>query len=177
MQNNIESRHELSDRYKLFKNNRADFKDGTFDCIVSVEVMEHVTDISAYLLDIFLLLRPGGLFVFTTPCSNRFSIENVYSLLTGKIDATSESYRRWRWEDPTHLRRIRSEEMRQQLQLARFARTIFRFRSHLFSFLCTYLPPIKKLRPARNWLMTLDCTLFRRVPNGAFVLGAAVKSR
>lgn len=177
LQNCVETYPDLTDRYKLIEDNRADFEDGVFDLIVSIEVMEHVTDISAYLSDIFRLLRPDGIFVFTTPCANRFSVEHMYGLLTGKIDPTAEGYRRWRWEDPTHVRRMRSEEIRQQLQSAAFSRTTFRFRSHLFSFLCTQLPPRKKFKRARNWLMTLDYKLFRWLPNGASVLGAAEKER
>jgi SAM-dependent methyltransferase len=177
MQICIDTYPDFSKNYKPIENNRADFEDGTFDLIVSVEVMEHVSDLSAYISDIFRLLRPGGIFVFTTPCANRCSIEHLYALLTGKIDSTEEGYRRWRWEDPTHLRRLRSREMRYQLTLAGFSKIDFRFRSHLFSFLCTYLPPRKRFNRARNWLMTLDYKLFRRLPNGASVLCAAQKSK
>lgn len=173
LQNCVETYPDLTDRYKLIEDNRAHFDDGVFDLIVSIEVMEHVTDLSAYLSDIFRLLRPDGIFVFTTPCANRFSIEHMYGLLTRKIDSTEEGYRRWRWEDPTHLRRLRSGEMRHQLLATGFSRTTFRFRSHLFSFLCTNIPPRNKFKRVRQWLMTLDYKLFRRLPNGASVLGAA----
>jgi SAM-dependent methyltransferase len=176
MQNCIKMHSDLFDRYRLIENNRADFQDETFDLIVSVEVMEHVEDLSAYLSDIFRLLRPGGIFVFTTPCANICSIEHVYAVLTGRIDTTEEGYRRWRWEDPTHLRRMRSREMQHHLFLAGFHRIVFRFRSHLFSFLCTYLPPRNRFTGIRNWLMTLDYKLFRRLPNGASILCAAQRS-
>jgi ubiquinone/menaquinone biosynthesis C-methylase UbiE len=173
----VEHYNDLSEHYKLIVGNRADFPDSSFDIIVSVEVMEHVADISAYLSDVFRLLRPGGMFIFTTPCANVCSIEHIYALLTGKIDQTEEGYRRWRWEDPTHLRRLQSSEMQHHLFLAGFHRTVLRFRSHLFSFLCTYLPPKNRFMRIRNWLMTLDYTLFRRLPNGASILCAAEKSR
>jgi len=176
MQNCIDEYSDLSHHYRLIEGNRADFQDGFFDLIVSVEVMEHVSDLSAYISDIFRLLRPGGMFVFTTPCANLCSVEHFYSLLTGKIDPTEEGYRRWSWEDPTHLRRLRSREMQRHLISAGFSRTTFRFRSHLFSFLCTYLPPRNKFRRIRNWFMTLDYKLFRRLPNGASILGAAGKT-
>jgi len=177
MRNCTETYSDLSNHYRLIESNKADFEDGTFDLIVSVEVMEHVSDLSAYISDIFRLLRPGGMFVFTTPCANRCSIEHIYALLTGNIDSTVEGYRRWSWEDPTHLRRMRSGEMQHQLKSAGFASTTFRFRSHFFSFLCTYFPPKNKFRRARNWLMTWDYKLFRKLSNGASVLGAAEKTR
>jgi SAM-dependent methyltransferase len=171
----LEAYPDMSGRYRIIQDNRAGFEDSTFDVIVSVEVMEHVADLSAYLSDIHRLLRPGGVFVFTTPCGNRLSIEHVYSFVTGKIDSTQEGYRRWSWEDPTHLRRMRSGEMRHQLLSAGFSGAEFRFRSHLFSFLCTYCPPREKFRRTRNRLMTLDYRLFRRLPNGASILGVAKK--
>ena len=176
-QNCIETNNISEGNYRLIRQNRADFQAGTFDLILSIEVMEHVEDLSAYLSDIFYLLRPGGIFVFTTPCANAFSIEHIYALLTGKIDPTMEGYRRWRWEDPTHLRRMKSSEMRSQLLSTGFSGIEFRFRSQLFSFLCTYLPPRNKFKRVRNWLMTLDYKLFRKLPNGASVLGVAHKAR
>ena len=176
-QNCIETNNISDDNYRLIRQNRADFPADSFDLILSVEVMEHVEDLSAYIADVFYLLRPGGMFIFTTPCANPFSIEHVYALLTDKIDPTIEGYRRWRWEDPTHLRRMTSSEMRSQLLSAGFSRIEFRFRSQLFSFLCTYLPPRNRFKRVRNWLMTLDYTLFRKLPNGASVLGAAQKAR
>ena len=173
----IETNDISAGNYRLIQKDGADFPAGTFDLILSIEVMEHVEDLSAYLADIFHLLRPGGVFVFTTPCANPLSIEHVYSLLTGKIDPTTEGYRRWRWEDPTHLRRMKSSEMRSRLSSTGFSSIEFRFRSQLFSFLCTYLPPRNKFKRVRNWLMTLDYRLFRKLPNGASILGAAQKPR
>lgn len=161
-------------RYFLVDGGVAGLPDESFDVVASVEVMEHVDDLGAYLQDIYRLLKPGGWFIWTTPCGNRFSIEHVFSLLTGKIARTPEGYRLWKWEDPTHVRRLRSKEIEGRLSEQAFADVRFRFRSHLFSFVCTYLPT-RLFQGLRNRLMTLDYSLFRRLPNGASMVGAAQK--
>ncbi len=163
------------DRFFLIHEKQPVFDDSTFDVIVSVEVMEHVEDLDSYLRDISRLLKPGGYFVWTTPCANRFSIEHVYSAITRKIERTKENYRRWTWEDPTHLRRLRSKEIEGLLKKKGFSDVRFRFRSHFFSFVCTYLPT-HYAQHFRNRLMTLDYSLFRSLPNGASMIGGAMKS-
>ena len=161
-------------RYFLVEGGVAGLPDESFDVVASVEVMEHVEDLGAYLRDIHRLLKPGAWFIWTTPCGNSLSIEHVFSLLTGKIARTPEGYRLWKWEDPTHLRRLRSKEIEGRLKEQGFADVRFRFRSHFFSFVCTYMPT-RLFQGARNRLMTLDYTLFRRLPNGASMVGAAQK--
>ena len=164
-----------ADRYYLVHENQPGSGDNTFNVIVSVEVMEPVEDLDFYLLDISRLLKPGGYFVWTTPCANWFSIEHVFSAITGKIERTKEGYRRWTWEDSTHLRRLRSKEIEGLLKQKGFSDVRFRFRSQFFSFICTYVP-ILRAQHLRNRLMTLDYSLFRCLPNGASMIGGAQKS-
>jgi len=163
-----------ADCYCLVRENQAEYNDNTFDVIVSIEVMEHVEQLDSYLRDIHRLLRPGGRFVWTTPCGNLFSIEHIFGVITGKIEPTNEGYRRWKWEDPTHLRRLKSHEIDESLQKYGFCDVQFRFRAHLFSFICTYFPT-QRLKWLRERLMMLDYRLFRRIPNGASMIGSARK--
>jgi SAM-dependent methyltransferase len=169
-----EKHPKYDNKCSLVVENRAGFSDGTFDVVVSVEVMEHVEDLNAYLRDINRLLRPGGVFVWTTPCANKYSIEHIYSALTGKIEETEEGYVRWEWEDPTHLRRLKSKEIDGVLRENGFTDIFFRFRSHFFSFVCTYLP-VRRFERMRNNIMTLDYSLFRLLPNGASMIAVAKK--
>jgi SAM-dependent methyltransferase len=170
-------------RTALVTNGQAQFPDGYFDAVVSVEVMEHVLDLDAYLRDIWRLIRPGGVFIWTTPSGNRLSSSHIYGVLTGRIDATQEGYRRLRWEDPTHVRRLRTGEIERILRDIGFDTVLFRHRAHFFSDFVTYILP--RLRPWRarlylqrhqKALMELDYALFRRLPNGASMLGCARKA-
>ena len=164
-------------RYKLIKNNRSEFESEKFDLVLSVEVMEHASDLSSYLRDIFRLLKPGGIFIWTTPCGNSLSIEHIYSLLTKQIIKTNEGYIKWKWEDPTHVRRLKSSEIEKELILSGFDKIKFRFRAHIFSFLCTYCPPRHLFQNIRNKIMKMDYKLFRLLPNGASMVGVAHKPK
>lgn len=170
----VQRHPELSGRVGLVQGDRAPYPDAQFDVIASVEVLEHVLDLDAYLRDVYRLLKPGGVFVWTTPCANRLSIEHLWCVLLGQIQATSEGYRRWTWEEPTHVRRLRSKEARECLTLTGFRDVEFRFRAHFFSAVCSYLLR-GPLEPAAERLMLLDYALFRRLPNGASMIGAAVR--
>jgi ubiquinone/menaquinone biosynthesis C-methylase UbiE len=165
---------QLSGQYFMIDNNKAQCEDETYDVVVSIEVMEHVGNLQLYIHDIQRVLKPGGIFIWTTPCANSFSIEHVYSLFTGQIEPTAEGYRRWKWEDPTHLRRLKSKEAEALLLQNNFSNIHFRFRAHFFSFIISYLPGQRGQR-LRNYLMTLDYSLFRLFPNGASMIGFAQK--
>ena len=148
------------------------FPDSFFDVVISVEVMEHVEDLEGYLGDIRRVLVAGGLFVWTTPSANALSVEHFYAGLTGNIQPTGEGFRRWRFEDPTHLRRLKTREAKRILGGAGFAEIRFRHRAHLFSFLCARCLPgrLGFLAPV---LLPLDYLLFRCLPNGASMIGQA----
>lgn len=163
-----------AERYFVISGNQTIDSDEFFDMVVSVEVMEHVEDLNDYLMSIHRLLKPGGLFVWTTPCANAFSIEHILSAITGMIVQTEEGYRKWKWEDPTHLRRLKSREIYCLLKNHGFLDIDFRFRAHLFSFASIY-SPIRYLKKMANRLMTLDYRLFRCLPNGASMIGVAKK--
>ena len=160
------------DRTGLILDNKVEFADKSFDVVTSIEVLEHVDDLKAYLSEILRVLKPGGHFIWTTPCGNSFSIEHIYSLLTGQIEPTAEGYRRWKWEEPTHVRRIKTSELQQVMLELGYSDIKFKFRSHFFSFVCTRLcrGPLRKMGEK---LMNLDYILFRNLPNGASMVASA----
>ena len=164
----------MKDRSGEVKENRAPFKDKKFDIILSIEVMEHVSDLNAYLRDIHRLLKKGGIFIWTTPCANPFSIEYLYYKISNQIEKTNEGFRRWKLEDSTHIRRLKSNEVKSKLKKVGFERIGFKFRAHFFSFICsTFFRGF--LRKIGEKLMLLDYSLFRSFPNGASMMGCAIK--
>ena len=61
-------------------NNPLPSPDGSFDVIVSSEVIEHLENPRAMYRDLFRLLKPGGLLIVTTP--NQESIRSLAALVT-----------------------------------------------------------------------------------------------
>ena len=43
------------------------FDEGTFDCVIATEVLEHVPNTTNYLKEVRRVLKPNGVFFFTTP--------------------------------------------------------------------------------------------------------------
>ena len=161
---------------RLIQDDRTPFASDSFDIVVSIEVMEHVGNLSRYLDEIGRVLKPNGYFIWTTPCANALSIESVYSRLRNQIENTAEGFVRWKWEDPAHVRRLTSKQIRDLLMKAGYDRIGFRFRSHFFSFICTRLCEKNRMQnPLAERLMLLDYKLFRRFPNGASMIGFAQK--
>ncbi len=156
---------------------RQPFGQGLFDLVLSIEVLEHVDDLELYLQDIYDSLAPGGWFVWTTPCANAWSIEWLYSQLTRKVIRMEDGIN-WNWDEEGHVRRVKTGYIAKRLRKIGFDKVGFRMRSHFFSWTCVQLGKlIPKYRVHRmlEKIMFLDYTLFRRLPNGASMVGFARK--
>lgn len=151
------------------------FEDQSFDLIFSIEVIEHAFDLQAYFKEMKRLLRPGGLFVWTTPCANKFSTPYILSFLLNQIQKTEEGYRRWQWEDPTHVRRLTSSEISEILEKNDFDLVNIRFGAHFFTYFCMRLMR-GPLSVIGEQIMRLDYGLFRRMKNGGTMIGVAQKN-
>lgn len=57
---------------------------GTFDMLVSLEVVEHVFSPKAYAANVFSLLKPGGIALISTPFHGYW--KNLVLALTGRMD-------------------------------------------------------------------------------------------
>ena len=58
------------------------FDDGVFDCVIALEVIEHVDDDARFVSEGLRVLRPGGQLIFTTP--NRLRLTALARYLIGK---------------------------------------------------------------------------------------------
>ena len=74
---------QYADRFYVIHDDQTACDDNSFDVVVSVEVMEHVEDLDAYLSSISRLVKPGGYFIWTTPCGNLFSLPTHIQCLYG----------------------------------------------------------------------------------------------
>lgn len=57
----------VSDHVQYGTVDSLDFADGSFDCVTMFDVIEHLDDPRKELLDVWRVLRPGGLLVLVTP--------------------------------------------------------------------------------------------------------------
>jgi SAM-dependent methyltransferase len=150
--------------------------DGSFDLVLCVEVLEHVADAEATTRELGRLLAPGGVLVLTTPCANPGSFEWVLNRLRGGLQRTPDGYGRFATDEPGHLRRLTSRDLRVLLQRAGLVVDRVDFRGQLFAALMIRLPGrLKRLLGARGLTSfgLLDWRLFRRLPNGATMVAVA----
>jgi 2-polyprenyl-3-methyl-5-hydroxy-6-metoxy-1,4-benzoquinol methylase len=58
------------------------FDDGVFDCVIALEVIEHIDDDDKFVSESLRVLRPGGKLIFTTP--NRLRLTSLARYVIGK---------------------------------------------------------------------------------------------
>lgn len=104
----------------------------TFDCVVALDVLEHVDDDGRALVEIARVLRPGGVFCFTVPAFMGL----------------------WRYHDEAygHFRRYRKAEFVQRVRAAALEIRACRF------FKCAFFPPLLLLAvlERRGWIPRRD---------------------
>jgi SAM-dependent methyltransferase len=180
----------------------APYKNNTFDFVLSIEVFEHVADITKTINDISRILKPGGYLVFTTPCANALSLEHLISALRRNgIQPSKDGFRRFYFEDAGHIRRLKSKEISKILNDSGMAKTTFFFDCQFFGGLqwmygdmIRSIPKsLKKIKGIKklaaiclipflpfvyllDLLAWLEWVLFKKFPNGSGMFGISVKS-
>jgi SAM-dependent methyltransferase len=163
-------------QFTAMADERVPLPDGSFDLILSVEVLEHVGDVELATQELGRLLAPGGHLVVTTPCANPGSFEWVLNRLRGGLQATPDGYGRFATDEPGHLRRLTSRDMRVLLGRAGLQVQRIDFRAHLFSALMVRIPRrvARVIGPrATTAFGLLDWRLFKRLPNAATMVVVA----
>ena len=61
-------------RFQIENSLHLSFEDESFDGVYSVDVIEHIPDYRAFVLESLRVLRPGGKLLYTTPNRHRFSV-------------------------------------------------------------------------------------------------------
>ena len=87
------------------------YPEGSFDTVVSLDVIEHVFDPVDFLREIHRVLRPGGALVVSTP--NIRKLQRVLSLVRGRFPRTSYDPVGY---DGGHLHYFTSRDMRVLLE-------------------------------------------------------------
>lgn len=162
------------ERYTVGMGEKLPLAGGVVDLIFSIETLEHVQDVRATVREWARVLRPGGQFLFTTPCANPLSLEWVLMALTGGFEPSADGYGRFRRDEPGHLRRLSTRHVAALFAEAGLEVTRARFRSHVFTTIAHDLIRPRSRRLAYR-VALLDWRLLRRLPNGASMVVAGRK--
>lgn len=150
--------------------------DMSFDMVISIEVLEHVVDAHRVVGEFARVLRPGGGVLLTTPCANRFSLEWFENLMAGGVAGSADGYQKFRTDPPEHVRRFTEKQLSSLLRRARLEREWVRYRGHFFTRPCYLVHRlIGRWLPLLGEVAYLDWRLFRRLPNGATMIGLWIK--
>lgn len=96
------------------------FCDDTFDCVISLDVIEHIDDDMSFVCDINRVLKPGGLAIIETPNRRRLSVR-ILSLLKNSSQTFPKSYGHDELlGDIIHIREYTELELEKLINLANF---------------------------------------------------------
>jgi len=172
----LAKKHHPFAEFRLMRDETTDFPDRSFDLVISVEVLEHVGDVTKSVKEISRLLAPGGLAVLTTPCANRFSIEWFYNVITGGFQPSHDGYGRFATDEDGHLRRLTDTHIRELF--GSHGVEIFKIyhRAHVFTMPVEHFPFLWLLPlRLRAEAALLDWRLSKNRSNGATMVALGRK--
>ncbi len=98
--------------YFCFDSKVAPFSDASFDLVFSYHVLEHVYEIERTVMDLARLVKSGGWACIIFPCGNEGSFEEkIVKVIKGGEELSTNNEIRFFYEDPAHLRRMKSEKV------------------------------------------------------------------
>lgn len=98
-----QARRSNIERIVLDDMTQSKFPDASFDCVVAVEVLEHVAEDAAFVENVRRVLRPGGVFLMSTPNGDcvpnhnadhkrHYKREDLRSLLASNFESVDVIY-------------------------------------------------------------------------------------
>lgn len=160
--------------------------DQSIDLLITIELLEHVYDVYKTIGEFSRVLKPDGWILFTTPCSNRFSLEYFQNYFAKTLEKTADGFNRFGTDPYEHVRRLTSSNAVNIFSQCGLKMERLRFRAHLFTrmswltmnwFKNKFPFAYKKPWVFRLFaeLAYLDWRLFRWLPNGATMIGIGRK--
>ena len=123
---------------------------GRFDLVFSHHVLEHVFDLDATVRDLAALVAAGGRMVHALPCGNAGRLAHwLCRQRPGGVDAGRGN--RFFFEESSHLRRLRTDDLRAAFAAHGFALTGAAYGYHRFGVLRL----MTEMTPA-DWLPMVD---------------------
>lgn len=127
------------------------FQDGSFDAVIAGEVIEHVADTDAFLLETFRILKSGGVLLLSTP--NICSLRNRVRLLLNRYPFGVE----WKQIDG-HLKTYNTSVLKAQLRRHGFEVLYLKGLNILPSRMFHLLPPLRWISNFLSNLLPSLCT-------------------
>ncbi len=107
--------------------------EGSFDCIIACEIIEHLFFLDDFMKKVQKTLKPGGLFIGSVP--NAFRLRNRWKFLLGREYET----------DPTHVRQFSYERLERVLKEIFSRVEILPIEGKVFPFLSVTIGMPKRL--------------------------------
>jgi ubiquinone/menaquinone biosynthesis C-methylase UbiE len=76
-----------TDVYRVVDGQPLVFEDNEFDCVIIVDIIEHLFDDIGFINELYRVLKPGGLLIFNAPNIKSGSILTVFRNMIGMTDA------------------------------------------------------------------------------------------
>lgn len=151
------------------------FADESFDLIVCVEVLEHVKNVKKSATEIGRLLKPNGIVIITTPCSNKYSFEWVINKLTNGLQRSFDGYCRFATDEPAHLRRLSDKDVIWLFYKSDIDIHKIYHRAHFFTTIMMWRYMSILPESIRVWIGLIDWHLFKNFSNGATMVAIGRK--
>lgn len=164
-----------SGKYISMSDETVDYADSSMDLIISIEVLEHVSNVEKSIQEIGRLLKPEGMVIISTPCANKYSFEWLQNRLSGGLQPSFDGYGRFATDEPAHLRRLNDAHLKSLCSQAGIDIYKIYHRAHLFETLVPKGRTFRLMPKICVGLGMLDWYLFKDFSNGSTMIALGKK--